>query len=75
MDAEGSIFLPEQTNKSATKQAYRIYSEGIPCNNKIYSESETQAKVHNNTKHFRDKIKFFYERVPDERIDEFAVTR
>lgn len=75
MDAEGGIFLPEQANISATKQAYRIYSEGIPCNNKVYSESETQAKVLNNTKHFRDKMKFYYERIPDERIHEFAVTR
>lgn len=27
------------------------------------------------TKHFGDRIKFYYERVPEERIDEFALSR
>jgi len=76
MDSEGRILDQEEVLKSATKLAYRIYSEGVSCNKKIYSESEVNARTHNNTKHLRDeKIKFYYERVPDERIEEFAATR
>jgi len=76
MDSEGGILNQEQALKSATKLAYRIYSEGVSCNKKIYSESEINARLHNNTKHLRDeKVKFYYERVPDERIEEFAATR
>ena len=76
MDTDGDIFNQEQVNKSASKQAYRMFSEGVPCNKKIYSESEITAKVLNNTKFLRDqRVKFYYERVPDERIDEFAETR
>jgi hypothetical protein len=41
----------------------------------VYSESETSARVLNNTKHFRNGTKFYYERVPEERIEEFALTR
>lgn len=33
------------------------------------------ARVNDKSKHLRDKMKFHYERIPQERIDEFATTR
>lgn len=74
MDTEGNNSRNNSTNRTVN-QTYRVYSEGIACNNKIYSESETSARVLNNSKHLRNGTKFYYERVPEERIEEFGLTR
>jgi len=50
---------------------YRIFSEGITTNQKVYKESTTLAKVNIDLGNLRNKQKHFYERVPQERIDEF----
>ena len=51
--------------------AFRVYSEGMTTNNKLYSESETHARVGIKAKHLRERQRIYYERVPDERIEEF----
>jgi hypothetical protein len=79
MDLEGnnsySYCQTESGHRTGPNVPYRIYSEGVSCNKKVYSESETQARVLQATKHFGDRLKFYYDRIPEERIDEFAYTR
>lgn len=52
-------------------RSFRIYSEGATTNNKVYKESTVLANVNINLRNLRSKQKHFYERVPQERVDEF----
>ena len=54
---------------------FRIFSEGVTTNQKVYKESTTLAKVNVNLSNLRTKQKHFYERVPQERIDEYQKIR
>lgn len=53
----------------------RFFTQGVPCNNKVYSESEMTARVTHDLKHLRDHKKVYYERVTDDQIDEFWLAR
>ena len=52
-------------------RSFRIFSEGETTNKKVYKESTTLAKVNINLGNLRTKQKHYYERVPQERIDEY----
>ena len=56
-------------------KGFRVYSEGETTNKKVYKESTTLAKVNHDLGNLRTKQKHFYERVPQERIDEFHQVR
>ena len=43
---------------------FRIYSEGVTSNAKVYKDSATLAKVNIDLSNLRSKQKHFYERVP-----------
>ena len=50
--------------------------EGETTNKKVYKESTVLARVNQNlSSHLRTKQKHFYERVPQERMDEFKKIR
>ena len=54
----------------------RVFSEGPTTNMKHYKESTVLARVNENLAgSLRPKQKHFYERVPQERIDEFQQVR
>ena len=56
-------------------RGFRVFSEGATTNEKVYKDSTTLAKVNNDLGNLRPKQKHFYERVPQERIDEFHQIR
>ena len=56
-------------------RGFRIFSEGATTNQKVYKESTTLAKVNVDLGNLRTKKKHFYERVPQERIDEYHQVR
>lgn len=43
---------------------YRVFSEGITSNSKVYKESTVLAKVNLNLSILRTKQRHYYERVP-----------
>lgn len=43
---------------------YRVFSEGITTNSKVYKESTVLAKVNHNLSNLRTKQRHYYERVP-----------
>ena len=55
--------------------AFRVFSEGETTNQKVYKESTTLARVNHDLGNLRTKQRHFYERVPQERIDEFHQVR
>ena len=54
---------------------FRVFSEGETTNQKVHKESTTLAKVNHDLGNLRSKQRHFYERVPQERIDEFHQVR
>ena len=56
-------------------RSYRIYTQGETTNNKVYKESTVLANVNTNLRNLRPKQRHFYERVPQERVDEFHSIR
>ena len=56
-------------------RGFRVFSEGQTTNQKVYKESTTLAKVNHDLGNLRTRQKHFYERVPQERIDEFHQVR
>ena len=43
---------------------FRIFSEGVTSNQKVYRNSTIHAHVNHNLSNLRTKTKHFYERVP-----------
>ena len=62
--------MPAMTS-DRNDRAFRIFMEGETTNKKVYKESTVFAKVNHNLSNLRTKQKHYYERVPQERIDEF----
>ena len=63
-------------NKRLDRNNFRVFSEGPTTNQKAYKESTVLARVNENLAgSLRPKQKHFYERVPQERIDEFQQMR
>ena len=55
---------------------FRIFAEGETTNKKVYKESTVLARVNQNLAgSLRTKQKHYFERVPQERIDEFQKIR
>ena len=63
-------------NKRLDRTNFRVFSEGPTTNQKNYKESTVLARVNENLAgNLRPKQKHFYERVPQERMDEFHQMR
>ena len=56
-------------------RGFRVFSEGQTTNQKVYKESTTHAKVNGDLRNLREKQRHYYERVPQERIEEFNQVR
>ena len=65
-----SVNITEGVSNSMDRN-FRIFMEGETTNKKVYKESTTLAKVNVNLGNLRTKPRHFYERVPQERVDEY----
>lgn len=65
----------QESLRSRMDRGFRVYTEGATTNDKAYKESTTFAKVNHDLGNLRTRDKHFYERVPQERIDEFHQVR
>ena len=52
-------------------RAFRVFSEGPTTNKRCYKDSTVAGKVYHNLSNLRTKQRHYYERVPQEKIDEF----
>ena len=56
-----------RTNEEVSNRmdrGFRIFSEGLTTNQKVYKESTTLAKVNTDLQNLRTKQRHYYERVP-----------
>ena len=76
LDRSANVSEAVTLNKRLDRNSNRVFSEGPTTNQKHYKESTVLARVNDNLAgNLRPKQKHFYERVPQERIDEFQQVR
>jgi len=66
MDASGLNYRSSVDERISDRmdRNFRVYSEGVTTNAKVYKESTIHAQVNHNLSNLRPKQRHFYERVP-----------